>query len=149
MPTGVRNQGSGVRGQACLRKAAVSLVMLLFSSAALASAIEPYPFESELQEQRFKALAEELRCTVCQNQSLADSDAPLARDLREELFRMLQDNRSDQEIRNFMVERYGNYVLYRPPLAGHTLLLWGGPIVLLVIGLIAALIVIRKRRQAL
>nr|WP_240451214.1 cytochrome c-type biogenesis protein [Wenzhouxiangella sp. XN201] len=123
--------------------------MVLVPLLALGSAIEPYPFESELQEQRFKALAEELRCTVCQNQSLADSDAPLARDLREELFRMLQDNRSDQEIRNFMVERYGNYVLYRPPLAGHTLLLWGGPIVLLVIGLIAALIVIRKRRQAL
>ncbi|NEZ03607.1 cytochrome c-type biogenesis protein CcmH [Wenzhouxiangella sp. XN201] len=125
------------------------MVLVLVPLLALGSAIEPYPFESELQEQRFKALAEELRCTVCQNQSLADSDAPLARDLREELFRMLQDNRSDQEIRNFMVERYGNYVLYRPPLAGHTLLLWGGPIVLLVIGLIAALIVIRKRRQAL
>jgi cytochrome c-type biogenesis protein CcmH len=123
--------------------------MVLVPLLALGSAIEPYPFESELQEKRFKSLAEELRCTVCQNQSLADSDAPLARDLREELFRMLQDNRSDQEIRNFMVERYGNYVLYRPPLAGHTLLLWGGPIVLLVIGLIAALIVIRKRRQAL
>lgn len=126
-----------------------AVVLVLVPLLALGSAIEPYPFESELQEQRFKALAEELRCTVCQNQSLADSDAPLARDLREELFRMLQDNRSDQEIRNFMVERYGNYVLYRPPLAGHTLLLWGGPIVLLVIGLIAALIVIRKRRQAL
>jgi cytochrome c-type biogenesis protein CcmH len=126
-----------------------AVAMVLVPLLALGSAIEPYPFESELQEKRFKSLAEELRCTVCQNQSLADSDAPLARDLREELFRMLQDNRSDQEIRNFMVERYGNYVLYRPPLAGHTLLLWGGPIVLLVIGLIAALIVIRKRRQAL
>lgn len=126
-----------------------AVVLALVPLLALGSAIEPYPFESELQEKRFRALAEELRCTVCQNQSLADSDAPLARDLREELFRMLQDDRSDQEIRNFMVERYGDYVLYRPPLAGHTLLLWGGPIVLLVIGLIAALVVIRKRRQAL
>lgn len=126
-----------------------AVVLALVPLLALGSAIEPYSFESELQEKRFRTLAEELRCTVCQNQSLADSDAPLARDLREELFRMLQDERSDQEIRNFMVERYGNYVLYRPPLAGHTLLLWGGPIVLLIIGLIAALVVIRKRRQAL
>jgi cytochrome c-type biogenesis protein CcmH len=116
---------------------------------AFASAIEPYEFESELQRQRFKALAEELRCTVCQNQSLADSDAPLAQDLRDEVIRMLRDNRSDQEIRNFMVERYGDYVLYRPPVAGHTLLLWGGPIVLLLIGLVAAVFIIRKRRSAL
>lgn len=148
MRRGFRIQGSGVRGQSFFRLAA-GLMALLLSLALHASAIEPYPFESELQEKRFRALAEELRCTVCQNQSLADSDAPLARDLREELFRMLQDGRSDQEIRNFMVERYGNYVLYRPPLAGHTLLLWGGPIVLLIIGLIAAIVVIRKRRQVL
>ena len=119
------------------------------ASVAFGSAIEPYEFESELQRQRFRALAEELRCTVCQNQSLADSDAPLAQDLRRELFRMLQDNRSDQEIRNFMVERYGNYVLYNPPLAAHTLLLWVGPLLLLGGGLIAAVLVIRKRRQAL
>lgn len=115
----------------------------------LASAIEPYPFESELQEQRFRSLAGELRCTVCQNQSLADSDALLAQDLRRELFRMLQDGRSDQEIRNFMVERYGEFVLYRPPVAGHTLLLWGGPIGLLVIALFATAVVIRKRRAVL
>lgn len=125
------------------------LVLALVPLLALGSAIEPYEFESELQQKRFRALAEELRCTVCQNQSLADSDAPLAGDLRDEVFRMLQDNRSDQEIRNFMVERYGDYVLYRPPLAGHTLLLWGGPIALLLIGLVSAAFVIRKRRTAL
>src|SRR5699024_1259348 len=126
-----------------------ALVLMLLPLLALGSAIEPLEFESELQRQRFRSLVEELRCTVCQNQSLADSDAPLAADLRREVFAMLQDNRSDQEIRNFMVERYGNYVLYRPPVAGHTLLLWGGPIVLLLAGLIAAVVVIRKRRSAL
>lgn len=134
------------------RRSALRIVIalcLLMPLMALASAIEPYPFESELQEQRFRSLAGELRCTVCQNQSLADSDAPLARDLREELFRMLQDGRSDQEIRNFMVERYGDYVLYRPPVAGHTLLLWGGPIGLLMIALFATAVVIRKRRAVL
>ncbi|WP_376696840.1 cytochrome c-type biogenesis protein [Wenzhouxiangella sp. EGI_FJ10305] len=144
-----RVQGSGFSVQGGLRKAAALLVVLLVSGMALGSAIEPYDFESELQRQRFKALVEELRCTVCQNQSLADSDAPLATDLRDEVFRMLQDNRSDQEIRNFMVERYGDYVLYRPPLAGHTLLLWGGPLALLLVGLVTAGFVIRKRRTAL
>ncbi|NBB92041.1 MAG: cytochrome c-type biogenesis protein CcmH [Gammaproteobacteria bacterium] len=125
------------------------LGVVWLAAGALASAIEPYPFESEVQRKRFQALAEELRCTVCQNQSLADSDAPLASDLRDEVFRMLSDGRSDMEIRSFMVERYGNYVLYRPPVVGHTLLLWGGPLVLLLVGLVAAVFVIRKRRKAL
>lgn len=114
-----------------------------------ASAIEPLPFRNEVEEIRFKALAEEIRCTVCQNQSLADSDAPLAQDLRRTLFAMIQDGRSDQEIRNFMVERYGDFVLYRPPVASHTLLLWGGPVILLLIGLVASVIVIRERKKLL
>lgn len=126
----------------------VCLAMSL-SAGAFASAIEPLPFRSEVEEVRFKALAEEIRCTVCQNQSLADSDAQLAQDLRQELFLMIQDGRSDQEIRNFMVERYGDFVLYRPPLASHTVLLWGGPGLLLVIGLIASWQVIRQRRRLL
>ncbi len=144
-----RFQGSDFRVKGGLRMGLALVLALWLGSGAFASAIEPHDFDSELQRQRFRSLAEELRCTVCQNQSLADSDAPLARDLRGELLRMLKDNRSDQEIRSFMVERYGNYVLYRPPLAGHTLLLWGGPVVLLLIGLAAAVIVIRKRRSAL
>lgn len=126
-----------------------ALVLVLVPLLALGSAIEPYDFQSDVQRQRFKSLAEQLRCTVCQNQSLADSDAPLATDLRDEVFRMLQEGRSDQEIRNFMVERYGDYVLFRPPVAGHTILLWGGPVALLLIGLVAAVVVIRKRRTAL
>lgn len=111
--------------------------------------IEPLPFRSPLEERRFRALVSELRCTVCQNESLAESTAPLARDLRMEVFAMLQDGRSDMEIRQFMVDRYGDFVLYRPPLAGHTLLLWFGPILLLIGSLIGAFIVIHKRRQAL
>lgn len=122
---------------------------LLMPTLGSGSAIEPLPFRTELEEIRFKALAQELRCTVCQNQSLADSDAPLAQDLRRELFMMIQDNRSDQEIRQFMVERYGEFVLYRPPMASHTALLWGGPIVLLIAALIATVLVIRQRRALL
>jgi cytochrome c-type biogenesis protein CcmH len=135
--------------RARLRAGLTALAIAGFAAGALASAIEPYEFESELQRQRFQSLVEELRCTVCQNQSLSDSDAPLASDLRDEVVRMLRDNRSDMEIRSFMVERYGDYVLYRPPVAGHTILLWGGPIVLLVGALIASVFVIRKRREAL
>lgn len=111
--------------------------------------IEPLPFRSELEERRFRALVNELRCTVCQNESLAESTAPLARDLRMEVFQMLQDNRSDMEIRQFMVDRYGEFVLYRPPFGAHTLLLWLGPIVLLIGSLIGAGIVIKKRRSLL
>ncbi|MGY6630500.1 MAG: cytochrome c-type biogenesis protein [Wenzhouxiangella sp.] len=111
--------------------------------------IEPLPFRSSLEERRFRALVSELRCTVCQNESLAESTAPLARDLRMEVFAMLQDDRSDMEIRQFMVDRYGDFVLYRPPVAGHTVLLWFGPILLLLGSLIGAFIVIHKRRQAL
>lgn len=122
---------------------------LLMPTLGSGSAIEPLPFRTELEEVRFKALAEELRCTVCQNQSLADSDAPLAQDLRRELFMMIQDNRSDQEIRQFMVDRYGEFVLYRPPMASHTALLWGGPIVLLIAALIATVLVIHQRRTLL
>jgi cytochrome c-type biogenesis protein CcmH len=115
----------------------------------MVSPIEPLPFRSPLEERRFRSLVNELRCTVCQNESLAESTAPLARDLRMEVFAMLQDGRSDMEIRQFMVDRYGDFVLYRPPLAGHTLLLWAGPILLLIGALISAFIVILKRRKAL
>lgn len=125
------------------------ILLLMAPIVAMASAIEPLPFENEVQERRFRALAEELRCTVCQNQSLADSDAPLAQDLRRELFTMLQDGRSDTEIRQFMVDRYGDYVLYRPPLAGHTILLWAGPFLLLLIGLVSVVVIIRRRRKIL
>jgi cytochrome c-type biogenesis protein CcmH len=124
-------------------------ILVLLPSLVFASAIEPLPFANELEERRFRHLAEELRCTVCQNQSLADSDAPLAQDLRRELFMLIRDGRSDFEIREFMVSRYGEFVLYRPPLAAHTILLWAGPIVLLLGSLIGVVLVIRRRRQIL
>jgi len=142
-------QRSGFSIQGWLRLKLAPLLALSLAAGAFASAIEPYEFETETQRDRFRSLVEELRCTVCQNQSLADSDAPLAQDLRQEVLRLLEDNRSDQEIRDFMVQRYGDFVLYRPPVAGHTLLLWGGPLVLLLVGLIAAAMIIRRRGQVL
>ena len=85
-------------------------------------------------EQRLKALAEELRCLVCQNQTIADSHAPLALDLRNQIRTQISQGRSDDEIRGYMVERYGDFVLYKPPLKASTVLLWYGPFFLLVLG---------------
>ena len=111
--------------------------------------IEILSFSSPTEERRFRALISEMRCTVCQNESLVESTAPLARDKRMLVLRFLQEGHSDNEIRQFMVDRYGNFVLYRPPFTGHTALLWLGPILLMLGGLITAFIIINKRRQAL
>jgi cytochrome c-type biogenesis protein CcmH len=95
---------------------------------------EPLVFESTEQEERFNRLTLELRCLVCQNQNLADSDAPLAHDLREEIHEMMIAGRTDEEIKTFLVERYGDFVLYKPPVKGNTLVLWAAPILLLLVG---------------
>jgi cytochrome c-type biogenesis protein CcmH len=94
-------------------------------------------------------MIDELRCLVCQNQNLADSNAELAQDLRQEVYDMIQQGASDQEIIDFMVARYGDFVLYRPPLKSTTLILWIGPFVILGIGVLVLLFHIRKRRAAL
>lgn len=86
---------------------------------------------------RTMALAEELRCLVCQNQSLADSHAPLAMDLRQQIHQQLAQGRSEQQVVDFMVQRYGDFVLYEPPLNASTALLWFGPLLLLAAGLLA------------
>ena len=129
--------------------AIATILVMIAGSLAWASAIETYEFDSPVEEARFQALSRELRCTVCQNQSLADSDAPLAQDLRRELYAMIQDGRADMEIRQFMVDRYGEFVLYRPRIASHTLLLWAGPIIMLLIGIGISLVTIKRRREAL
>jgi cytochrome c-type biogenesis protein CcmH len=99
-------------------------------------------------EQRLKALAEELRCLVCQNQTIADSQAPLALDLRNQIRTQISQGRSDEEIRNYMVERYGDFVLYKPPLKATTVLLWVGPFALLAFGIGLLVVIARRRRSA-
>lgn len=94
---------------------------------------------------RYQNLINELRCLVCQNQSIAESNAPLAMDLREQVARQLADGRSDREIRDYLTARYGDFVLYNPPLRWRTLLLWAGPALLLVLGLLIALRQTRRR----
>lgn len=106
-------------------------LMLVMS---LVHAIDPLPFKNEAEEQRFQNLVRELRCLVCQNQNLADSDAGLAKDLRQEVFEMIQAGKTDDEIRQFLTERYGDFVLYRPPFKATTLVLWVGPVVILILG---------------
>jgi cytochrome c-type biogenesis protein CcmH len=98
-------------------------------------------------EQRLNAISEELRCLVCQNESLSASRADLAVDLRREVRAMIRQGRTDSEIRDFMVSRYGDFVLYRPPVKPLTWLLWAGPFVLMVGGVIALMLYLRRRNQ--
>ena len=97
-------------------------------------------------ERRLKALAEELRCLVCQNQTIADSNAALAVDLRNQIRGQISQGRSDAQIRDYMVERYGDFVLYRPPFHATTALLWAGPFLLIAGGAIAFALAVRRRR---
>ena len=121
---------------------------LFFASTATAvdSATEAALAADPVAEKRLQHLSEELRCLVCQNQTIADSNAELAQDLRREIRGMIKDGKSDKEIIDFMVTRYGDFVLYRPPVQGNTLLLWGGPIALLILGVVA--LVRYQRRRA-
>ncbi len=110
-----------------------------------AAAIEAYEFETPQMEQDYNQLVQELRCLVCQNQNLAGSDADLARDLRRETYEMLSEGKSRQEVVDFMVERYGDFVLYRPQFKTTTYLLWLGPFLLL---LLALYFLVRRLRSA-
>ena len=127
------------------------LVIALFCLAAcnLGFAKEAAPLaQDEAIEKRMVAISEELRCLVCQNESLAASRADLAQDLRREIREQIGQGKSDKEILDFMVGRYGDFVRYRPPLKGTTFLLWFGPFLLLVAG-VAALVVVLRRRSRL
>ena len=110
---------------------------------------EPLVFGSEEEQLRFNELATELRCLVCQNQNLADSDATLAHDLRQEVFEMMQDGLDDDQIKQFLVDRYGDFVLYKPPVKANTLVLWAGPAILLLAGALAVFLSIRRRNSML
>lgn len=126
------------------------VLMFVMAIPGLVAAQEARPLaENPQAEARLKALAVELRCLVCQNQTLADSNAPLAEDLRREVREMIAKNMSDQEIIDFLVERYGDFVLYRPPLRVTTTLLWIGPFLLLAIGGTALILAVRRRQKTL
>ena len=124
------------------------LVLLLAVGAAHAQAIEPLPFKDQAQEVRFQDLTRQLRCLVCQNENLADSNAELARDLRLIVFKLMQEGKTDDQIKQYLVARYSSFVLYDPPLQPGTWLLWFGPPAILLAGAGVVLVAIRRRRQA-
>lgn len=128
---------------------ALSLLINLgiFVKACSASPVETYQFSHPVQKQRYQKLIEELRCPKCQNQNLADSNSPISQDLRQQVYEQIQQGRADQEIVDYMVYRYGEFILYRPKLSKKTYFLWFGPIVFILIGLIALIIIIRKQRH--
>jgi len=103
------------------------------------------PFDDTDKQQRYEALTSEIRCLVCQNETIADSTAPLAADLRREVRRMVESGQSDAEIKDFLVERYGDFVLYRPQFKSKTAALWLAPLFLLVIGVLAFARILRRR----
>jgi len=127
----------------------IVILILAFGVSVSVLAQEPLVFENQLQQDRFDQLTKELRCLVCQNQNLADSDAQLAHDLRREVHELLQTGKSDAEIKEFLVARYGDFVLYRPPMQTNTYLLWLAPLVLLLAGAWILRVSVSKRSALL
>ncbi len=128
-------------------KALALAFLLLLGGTAWAKEAAPAAADPAL-ELRVMAIAAELRCLVCQNQTIADSDADLAKDLRNQIREKLQQGRSERDIIDYMVARYGDFVLWRPPFKPITLLLWLGPVLLLAAGLLALLYLLARQRDA-
>ena len=126
----------------------IALLMLLVTVPALAVDSEPTLPNAALQ-QRYETLTHEFRCLVCQNETIAESGAGLAADLRAQVREQLIAGKSDEQIKQYMVARYGDFVLFKPPWQPNTWLLWGGPLLLLCIGAIVVITVVRRKSQLL
>jgi cytochrome c-type biogenesis protein CcmH len=125
----------------------LSFIFLLIMSSSC-FAVDTIQLPDPKQQESYETLTKELRCLVCQNQTIADSNAELAADLRRQVYEMLQQGKSRQEIIQFMTDRYGDFVLYNPPFKGKTSILWIAPAVFLLIGLITAFFIIRRKNAA-
>jgi cytochrome c-type biogenesis protein CcmH len=130
-----------------MRNLGVTLLLLCVATLSVANTIEAYRFDDPVRETRYKQLIEELRCLVCQNQNLADSNAELAQDMRRLTYDMVREGRSKQEVADFMVQRYGDFVLYRPPFRSSTAILWIGPFIIFGVGVVALVIAVRRRNR--
>ena len=128
-------------------KSLLTIIFILSLSAQTFAAIETHEFDDNVQRKRYQSFIEEMRCPKCQNQNLAGSDSPISADLRRELYEMIKVGKSDQEIVNFMVDRYGDFILYRPRVTPATYALWIGPTALLGAGVIVLIVMLRKRRR--
>lgn len=124
----------------------LSSIFLMLSLPSFA-VIETYEFSENNHKLRYQTMVDELRCPKCQNQNLSGSNSPIAKDLRRELHRMIEAGQNDVEIKAFMVKRYGNFVLYRPPVDKNTLWLWGSPIILLFLAVLFVFFLRRGQRK--
>ena len=124
------------------------LFLLLMLASLVATAATPIEFRDAAEEARFRALSAELRCVMCQNQSLADSNAQIAEDLRRQVLDLMREGKSDDEIKAYLVARYSDFVLYNPPVKPTTWLLWFGPALILLGGAAVLVVVVRRRAAA-
>lgn len=131
-----------------MKKLTLLLMFCLSCCFSALAAIEVYQFDSPEQEQLFNDLGKELRCPKCQNNNIADSNAGLAKDLRDKVYVMLKEGKTEDEIVDYMVARYGNFVTYNPPLTGSTAILWLGPLLLIGIGVVVLLQLSQRKNSA-
>ncbi|GLR63888.1 cytochrome c-type biogenesis protein [Marinospirillum insulare] len=124
----------------------MALLLALFTTSSYA-AIELYDFTDDSYQARYKDVGGKLRCPKCENQSIADSNSPSAYDMRQELYRLLEEGKTDQQIYDFMVQRFGDYVLYEPPMRKDTWVLWYLPPALVLLGLLVAFFLVRSRKK--
>ncbi len=122
--------------------------MCLVFAGSVSAAIDTYEFKDDASRDRFQSLTQELRCPKCQNQNLADSGSPIALDLRREVYRMVDAGQSNDAIIDFMVARYGEFVLYRPRVSSTTNVLWYGPFAMLGVGAVVVLLLVRRRKSS-
>ena len=122
-------------------------LLTAFAATSLMASGGDESLDDPVLEARYQQLVSELRCLVCQNENIAESNAELARDLRARVREMLVDGATDQEIKRYMTDRYGDFVLYRPPMRADTLLLWFGPAILLLLGAIVLVVTVRRKSQ--
>ena len=128
-----------------MKRCLVSLIWVLSLAGAAHAAIDTYQFANDDQRERFTELTQQLRCPKCQNQDIADSNAPIAADLRREIHRLLVEGQDDAQIIDFMVDRYGEFVRYKPALTARTGLLWFGPAALFFGGIVVITVTLRRR----
>lgn len=132
-------------------KTIYQFIMLIFATSislcVFASPVDTYKFTDPVKKQRYQDLIEELRCPKCQNQNLADSNSPISQDLRKQVYDQIQQGKADQEIVDYMVYRYGEFILYRPKLNQKTYFLWFGPIVFIAFGAILMIIFVRRQKK--
>ncbi|WDE08110.1 cytochrome c-type biogenesis protein CcmH [Thalassomonas viridans] len=126
----------------------LALLGTLFLGSVQASPVDTYEFSDPVTQKRYQELTKELRCPKCQNQNLADSNSPIAADLRQQVYNLLNQGKSDMEIMSYMVDRYGDFVLYRPKVKNMTYILWFGPAVLLLLGVGVIIFILRRKPQA-